>query len=77
MNGVGPLHYYTPWLHSFNCLSSDPNGGHMQMLGIDEVDVETYHFEVHKTIGVSNSRVIFRVHYSWINGDFPLHYCTP
>ena len=50
-----------------NGLSSDPNGDHMQKLRPREVDILTYHFGAHKTIGVSSSRVLFRV-------SFPLSF---
>ena len=40
-----------------------------------EVDVPTYHFEDHKTIGVSHSMVMFMVHYIQFHGVAPFHYC--
>ena len=44
-------------------LSSDPNKGSMEKLCTQEVDIPTYHLRVHKTIGVSNYRLMFIIHY--------------
>jgi len=47
----------------------------MQTLCPREDDVTTFHFEVHKTICVSYSRVMFIVHCIQIHGLGPFHYC--
>ena len=59
--GLGPFHYFTPWRDLSNGLSSDPNVDHMQKLRSREVGIPTYHFEAHKTVGISSFRVLFRV----------------
>ena len=41
------------------------------------VDIPTYNFGVHKTIGISSSRLIFRVHPSQRNGVGPSHSYVP
>ena len=58
---VGSFHYYTPQGDLFNDLSSDPNKDRMQKFHHQEVDIPTYHFGAHKTIGISSSRVLSRV----------------
>jgi hypothetical protein len=58
---LGPFYYCTPRKDLSNGLSSDPNKDHMQKLLPQEVGIPTYHFGAHKTVGVSSSRVLFRV----------------
>jgi hypothetical protein len=36
----------------------------MKKLRPREVGIPTYHFEAHKTVGISSSRVMFRVFFS-------------
>jgi hypothetical protein len=40
----------------------------MEKLHSLEVDITTYHFWVHKTIGISSSRVMFMEHHSLSHG---------
>ena len=44
-----------------NGLLNDPNGDHMQKLWPGEVGIPTYHFGAHKNVGVSSSRILFKV----------------
>ena len=60
-SSLGQVYYCTPWWDLSNNLSSDQNRDHMQKLCPWEVGISTYHFGAHKTIGVSSSRVLFRV----------------
>ena len=55
------FHYCAPRRDLSNGLSSNPNGDHMQKLRPWAVDIPTYHFEARKIVGVSSSRVLFRV----------------
>ena len=59
-----PLEYYTHWWYLSKGLSSDQNEDHMKKLCPWEVDVPTYHFVVHKIIGISSSRFMFMVNHS-------------
>ena len=58
---LGPFYYCTPQRDLSNGLLSDPNEDHMQKLRPWEFDIPTYHFGAHKIVGVSSSRVLFRV----------------
>lgn len=49
---IGTFQYFTPWQDLSNSFSIDPDGDHMQMLHHLEAEVPTYHFVVHKTIGI-------------------------
>ena len=60
-SSMGPFHYCTPRKYFSNDLLSDPKGDHMQKLCSLEVGIPTYHFRACKTVGVSSSRVFFRV----------------
>lgn len=53
-NGLSnnPLKYCVPWKNLSNGLLSDPNKYHMQNLLHRKFDIPTYHFAVHKTIGI-------------------------
>jgi hypothetical protein len=51
----------TPRRDLSNGPSNDPNGDRMQKLCPREVGLPIYHFGVNKTVGVSSSRVVFRV----------------
>ena len=59
---LGPFHYFSPRRGLSNGLSSDPKIDHMQNLRPWEVGIPTYHFRAYKTVGVSSSRVLFRVY---------------
>ena len=59
---IGPFQYCSPCEGLSNGLLSDTNGDHLRKLCSREVDVQTYHFWFHKTIGISSYRVMFRVH---------------
>lgn len=48
----------------------------MQKLHPREVNVPTYYFGVHKTLGILSTRVIFRVQHRQIHGVTPFHYCA-
>ena len=72
-----PFLYCTPWQVLFNDISSDRNENCMQKLHPCKLGIPTYHFGVHKTIGVSYSSIKFRVHHSLSYGVIPCHYCTP
>ena len=61
----------------FNYLLNDPSKDDMQKLHPWEVDVPTYNFEVHKIVGISYSRVIYRIYPSRRNGLLPFHYFFP
>lgn len=65
-NGVFNFHYFSPRQDLSSSLLRDRNEDHMQMLRPQEVHIPTYHFEVDKIVGISQSRVIFRVHHSQI-----------
>lgn len=65
MHGVDHFHYYFVRREIFNGLFSDPNWDCMQNLCPRVVDVPTYHFRVHKTIGISSSRAMFMVQNIW------------
>ena len=73
---VGLFDYCTSQGDLSNSLRNDPNKDHMKMLRPQEVDVPTYHFVVHKTIGISYSRLIFRVNYIQMHVLGTFHYCT-
>jgi hypothetical protein len=75
-NGIEPIYYFSPWWALSNILPSDPNGDHMQKLCHREYDVPTYHIWVNKIIGVSSSRVMFRVHHIKIHCVIPFLYCN-
>jgi hypothetical protein len=64
MQKLFPSHYCAPHWY----LSNDPNKDHMQNLHPQKVDLPTYQLGVRKIVGVSSSRVIFRVHYGKRNG---------
>ena len=51
----------TPRRDLSNGPSNDPNGDRMRKLCPREVGLPIYHFGVNKTVGVSSSRVVFRV----------------
>ena len=55
------IHHSTPRRDLSNGLLNDPNGDHMQKLCPQEVGLQIYHFGVNKIVGVSSSRVVFRV----------------
>ena len=38
------------------------------------IDVPTYHLEVHKSLGVSSSRVMFRIYHIQIHDVLYFHY---
>ena len=57
------FNYCIPWKDISNGLSVDQNIDHMKKLCPRKVDVPTYLFGVKKTIDVSSSRIMFRVHY--------------
>lgn len=76
-NGVGCFHYSSPRWYVSNGLWRGPNRDCMQKLHPHEVDVRTYQFGIHKYVGVPSSSVIFRVHYSIIDGVGPFNYCNP
>ena len=58
---LGPFHYCTPQQDLSNNLLNDPNGDHMQKLRPQEVGIPTYHLGARKIVGVSYSRVLYRV----------------
>lgn len=72
-----PFHYCNPWWNLSNSMSSDPNENHLKKLCPREVDILTYHFVVHKNVGVSYSKVIFRVCSNKRHGIGTLQYFTP
>lgn len=76
-HGIGPSHYCTHRRDLSNNLSRDPNRDDMEKLPPQEVDVRTYHASVHKSVGVSCSMIIFRVHNRQRNCVGPFHYWTP
>lgn len=53
------FHYCDPLNSLFDGLSSDWNQYHMQTFFHGEVDIPTYSFGVHNTIGVSSTNVMF------------------
>ena len=59
--GVFPFRYCTSQWYFSNGLLSTPNKDHMQKLCPREDDIPTYYFRVHKIVGFSSSRVMFRV----------------
>jgi hypothetical protein len=63
MNGVWNLHYFTPQWEHFNGLSSNTKKDYMQKLCCGEVEVQTYHFGVHKIVGFYSYRIMFAVHH--------------
>ena len=60
-NGIGSLYYLFPQQDLSNGLSNGPNRYCMKTLRPQEVEIQTYHFKVHKIVGVSYYRVMFRV----------------
>lgn len=46
----------------------------MKKLHPQEADLPTYQFRVQNTLGVSSSKVMFRVHHILRNGIGPFHY---
>ena len=75
--GVGPFYYFTPQHDLSNGLSSDPNEYRMKTLQPGEVDMPTYHFKVHKTIGTSSYRLMLRVHPTKRSFFGAFHCCVP
>lgn len=73
-NHVGRFYYCTPRQDFSIFLSTNPNKDHMQMLHPQEVVVPTYHLMIHKSIGVSSSRVMLRVYCSQKCIPIPSHY---
>lgn len=63
---IGSLFFYTI-----------AKGDHMQKSQPWEVDVPTYHFGLHQTIGVSSYMVMFRVHSRQGHAIGPFHYNYP
>ena len=61
-NGGGPLHYSTPRKDILKGLLNEPNVDHFKILFLQEVDIPTYHFSIHKNIGISSSRIMHRLH---------------
>ena len=49
----------------------------MKRLYLHEVDVPTYNFGVQKTISISSTRVMFRVHHILHHGEVPFQYLDP
>ena len=76
-NGVVYFYHHDPWRDLPNGLSTNQNRDQMQNLCPLEVEISTYHFNIHKIGGVSYSRVFFGVHYRWRNGVDHVHYCVP
>ena len=57
MHGLLHFHCYSLWHDLSNGLLRDQNGDRMKMLRPWEVDIPTYQFGVHQTIGISYSMV--------------------
>ena len=74
---VRKFQYFSLLWELSNSISIDPNAYHIQKLCPKDVDIETYHFGVHKTVCVSSSYVIVRVNYRIRNCIDPLHYFSP
>lgn len=73
-HGVFPFHYFIYQWGLSNGLSFYPKRHHIQNLLKQNVDIPTYHFRVHKTVGVSYSRFMFKVHCIYMNGVHHFHY---
>ena len=58
---MGYIHYFTLQLGLSNTLLRDTNRERIRKLHPREFDVRTYHIRVHKTIGISSSRVTLRI----------------
>lgn len=76
-HGVGPFHYFFPQWDLPNSLSSNPNGDRMQKLHTWEFYIPTYHFGVHKTIGILSSWFMYRIQRSERHGVEPFKNCGP
>lgn len=76
-NGVITFYYFSPLCEPSNGLLSNKNRDHIQTLHSEEVGVLTYPFEVNKTVNISSSRAMFRVHYIWRHGVWKFYYFYP
>lgn len=74
-HGVGPFFYFAPLQELSNRLWREPNKDLMQTLHPQEVDQPNYEFWVHKNVGVSYARFMFRVHHFQMHGVVFFHYC--
>ena len=74
---VVPFYYFSSWWDLSNGLVRNQNGDRMEKLCHNEVDVLAYYFRVHRTLLVSSSSFIFRVHDIWGNHVWDFHYYTP
>lgn len=62
-HGVVPIHYFTLHWGLSSSLLINPCKDGMQKLRPRELDIPTYHFRVHKNVGISSCIVIFREHH--------------
>lgn len=67
---VIPFFYCFTEINLSNGVLSGPNKDRTKNLLPSEVDIPTYHFRVHKIVGILFYRFLFKVHYSQSHGSY-------